>query len=68
MKRNEIKDLLPSGYGPKISNLTGFSTAYVYRWVNGKIDNVKIESAIMGYLAEILEEKKKLRERIKQAL
>ena len=68
MERKEIKKMLPIGWVGKIAEETGYSVGYVYHWIQGRKDNAIIEKAIMKYLAEVLEEKKRLIERIKEAI
>ena len=68
MTRQEIKELLPPGFAKVIAERSGFSKTYIYQWVQGKKESVKIEMEVMKYLADILEQKKQLLDRIKAAL
>lgn len=68
MERLEIKKLLPTGYRKELALRTKLSLSYIDMWFYGKRDSSKIENAVLQYLAEVLEETKILKARIKAAL
>lgn len=68
MKREEIKKMLPVGFRKELSNRTGYSLFYIDRWFKYENNNINIEREALKYLAEILEERKVLVERVKAAL
>ena len=63
-----MQKLLPIGYVEKIATDTGYTKTYIYKWFKTDFVNIKIENSVMRYLAEVLEEQKILRERLKNAL
>ena len=68
MKREDIKQLLSSKSIKEVASETGYSRSLVYAWLNGTRDNLEIEASVLEKVAEMLEKKKELTERIKNAL
>lgn len=68
MERQELRKALPKGFRGVIAKRAGFSTQYVDMWFRGVRNNLHIENIALEYLAEVLEENKRLKKRIKAAL
>lgn len=68
MTRQEMKKLLSAKSIMEIATETGLSRTSVYAWLQGDRHNPEIENCVLKKVAETLEIKKQLTERIQNAL
>ena len=64
MKRKELKEKVPYGYGKLIAKRAGTTEQVVSQFLNGKNDNVAVEMAVLEILAELSEKRNNLLARI----
>lgn len=64
MERNEIKKMIPHGYKKEVAKKAGVGICSVSRFLSGKLNSHKIETACLEIIAELNQERKKLLKRI----